>query len=318
MVEGRAEILGPDDPAPGLDGPALARLLRDAFLAAGGTHDDWDADHIRPWPTSAASVLVSPRRALHQPCVRPGVPPRPRGPTPGRCSLDRRRYSCGAAVDPGDARRRPPCTRRSALIRSSWLTVARLAEDLACPPASALPVRDEVAGQWSLLAETGFVGLHLPESHGGGVAHSSDVALVIEQPAAALSPAPYVGQAVLVAESACGPGSTGRGARRSPTDRGGSRSRSTSRCGRSAGPGPRWWPGQLARPTRWRAGRRRAVGRGGPRGRAHGSTRSTSHGSCVGSMRRRRCGRWAACLWATRECGSRRSRWRCSRRIWWG
>src|SRR6266480_233775 len=41
-VEGEAELIGPDDAAAGVDGETLRRLLRDAFTAAGGTHDDWD------------------------------------------------------------------------------------------------------------------------------------------------------------------------------------------------------------------------------------------------------------------------------------
>lgn len=41
-AEGRAEIVGPDDPQPWLDGERLRLLRRDVFSAAGGTHDDWD------------------------------------------------------------------------------------------------------------------------------------------------------------------------------------------------------------------------------------------------------------------------------------
>jgi PPOX class probable F420-dependent enzyme len=42
-VEGRAELIGPDDPRAGFDGDALRTLLRVVFRAAGGDHDDWDA-----------------------------------------------------------------------------------------------------------------------------------------------------------------------------------------------------------------------------------------------------------------------------------
>jgi PPOX class probable F420-dependent enzyme len=42
-VEGTAELVGPDDPRPWLDGEGLRVLLRDVFTAAGGRHDDWDA-----------------------------------------------------------------------------------------------------------------------------------------------------------------------------------------------------------------------------------------------------------------------------------
>ena len=41
-VEGRAELIGPDDPRPGFDDEALRQLLRDVFRAAGGDHDDWE------------------------------------------------------------------------------------------------------------------------------------------------------------------------------------------------------------------------------------------------------------------------------------
>ncbi len=40
-VEGTAEIIGPDDPRPGVDTVRLRLLLREVFLAAGGIHDDW-------------------------------------------------------------------------------------------------------------------------------------------------------------------------------------------------------------------------------------------------------------------------------------
>jgi PPOX class probable F420-dependent enzyme len=42
-VEGQAELIGPDDPHPEIDGERLRLLLREIFSAAGGTHDDWDA-----------------------------------------------------------------------------------------------------------------------------------------------------------------------------------------------------------------------------------------------------------------------------------
>jgi hypothetical protein len=41
-VEGAAELIGPDDPAAGVDGEGVRLLLRAIFTAAGGTHDDWD------------------------------------------------------------------------------------------------------------------------------------------------------------------------------------------------------------------------------------------------------------------------------------
>ncbi|GAA5151251.1 MULTISPECIES: pyridoxamine 5'-phosphate oxidase family protein [Amycolatopsis] len=41
-VQGPARLIGPDDPDPGFDLAGLPRLLRDVFLAATGTHDDWE------------------------------------------------------------------------------------------------------------------------------------------------------------------------------------------------------------------------------------------------------------------------------------
>ncbi len=40
-VEGHASLVGPDDPLEGFDPSRIAQLLRDIFIAAGGTHDDW-------------------------------------------------------------------------------------------------------------------------------------------------------------------------------------------------------------------------------------------------------------------------------------
>jgi hypothetical protein len=39
-VEGTAQLIGPDDPDPSVDGEQLRLLLRAIFTAAGGTHDD--------------------------------------------------------------------------------------------------------------------------------------------------------------------------------------------------------------------------------------------------------------------------------------
>ncbi|HKS47793.1 MAG TPA: pyridoxamine 5'-phosphate oxidase family protein [Amycolatopsis sp.] len=41
-VQGSARLVGPDDPDPGFAPGELPRLLREVFLAATGTHDDWD------------------------------------------------------------------------------------------------------------------------------------------------------------------------------------------------------------------------------------------------------------------------------------
>ena len=41
-ADGRVTVVGPDDPNPAVPAAELPRLLRDVFVAAGGTHDDWD------------------------------------------------------------------------------------------------------------------------------------------------------------------------------------------------------------------------------------------------------------------------------------
>jgi PPOX class probable F420-dependent enzyme len=41
-VDGTSELIGPDDPADGVDAEGLRLLLRAVFTGAGGTHDDWD------------------------------------------------------------------------------------------------------------------------------------------------------------------------------------------------------------------------------------------------------------------------------------
>jgi PPOX class probable F420-dependent enzyme len=61
-VEGEAQLLGPDDPTPGLDGEGLRLALRQVFTAAGGTHDDWDAYDRTMAEQGRTVVLVSPSR----------------------------------------------------------------------------------------------------------------------------------------------------------------------------------------------------------------------------------------------------------------
>jgi len=61
-VEGRAELIGPDDPADGVDAERLRRLLREVFTAAGGTHDNWaEYDRVMAEQRRCA-VLVDPTR----------------------------------------------------------------------------------------------------------------------------------------------------------------------------------------------------------------------------------------------------------------
>lgn len=61
-VEGAAELAGPDDPQPWLDGDGLRHLLRDVFTAAGGKHDDWtEYDRVMSEQRRTV-VLVAPGR----------------------------------------------------------------------------------------------------------------------------------------------------------------------------------------------------------------------------------------------------------------
>jgi PPOX class probable F420-dependent enzyme len=61
-VEGRAELIGPDDPHPAIDAERLRLLLREAFTAAGGTHDDWDEYDRVMAEQRRTVVFVSPDR----------------------------------------------------------------------------------------------------------------------------------------------------------------------------------------------------------------------------------------------------------------
>src|SRR5437879_9117376 len=61
-VEGRAVIVGPDDPHPDVDAERLRMLLREVFQAAGGTHDDWDEYDRVMRDERRAAVLVTPTR----------------------------------------------------------------------------------------------------------------------------------------------------------------------------------------------------------------------------------------------------------------
>jgi hypothetical protein len=63
-VEGAVSLLGPLDPLPGVDQAALPGVLRDVFIAAGGTHDDWDEyDRVMALEQRTA-VFVVPHRIL--------------------------------------------------------------------------------------------------------------------------------------------------------------------------------------------------------------------------------------------------------------
>lgn len=62
-VEGRAELVGPDDAQPWLtDADRLRLLLRQVFTAAGGSHDDWDEYDRVMARERRAVVLIAPTR----------------------------------------------------------------------------------------------------------------------------------------------------------------------------------------------------------------------------------------------------------------
>lgn len=71
-VEGEAELIGPDDPAEGVDAERVRRLLREVFSAAGGTHEDWDEYDRVMAAQRRAAVLIAPGRIY-------GTPEHPRG-----------------------------------------------------------------------------------------------------------------------------------------------------------------------------------------------------------------------------------------------
>ncbi len=66
-VEGRAELIGPDDPVDGVDDERLRVLLRDIFTAAGGTHDDWDEYDRAMRDERRTAVLVTATRVYGTP-----------------------------------------------------------------------------------------------------------------------------------------------------------------------------------------------------------------------------------------------------------
>ena len=61
-VEGRSELIGPDDPADGIDTEGLRLLLRAVFTGAGGTHDDWDTFDRVMREERRTAVLLTPTR----------------------------------------------------------------------------------------------------------------------------------------------------------------------------------------------------------------------------------------------------------------
>ncbi|MGE3619416.1 MAG: pyridoxamine 5'-phosphate oxidase family protein [Acidimicrobiia bacterium] len=67
-VEGRAELIGPDDPAEGVDDLVLGELLREIYRAAGGgEHEDWTEYDRVVAAERRVAVLVAPARIYTNP-----------------------------------------------------------------------------------------------------------------------------------------------------------------------------------------------------------------------------------------------------------
>ncbi|MDX2379553.1 MAG: pyridoxamine 5'-phosphate oxidase [Acidimicrobiia bacterium] len=58
-VEGRAELIGPDDPHLDVDDERRRLLLREVFSAAGGRHDDWDSYDLTMREERRVAILVT-------------------------------------------------------------------------------------------------------------------------------------------------------------------------------------------------------------------------------------------------------------------
>ena len=63
-VEGPVTLVGPDDPQPGIDAERLRLLLREVYVACGGTHDDFDEFDRVMAAERRLAVLVTPARIL--------------------------------------------------------------------------------------------------------------------------------------------------------------------------------------------------------------------------------------------------------------
>jgi PPOX class probable F420-dependent enzyme len=61
-VEGTVDIFGPDDPHLEIDAETLRIILRKVFVAAGGTHDDWDTYDRTLADDRSAAVMITPTR----------------------------------------------------------------------------------------------------------------------------------------------------------------------------------------------------------------------------------------------------------------
>ena len=61
-VEGLADLIGPDDLPDGFAAERVAHVLRGVFVAAGGTHDDWETYDRVMAEERRTAVFVTPTR----------------------------------------------------------------------------------------------------------------------------------------------------------------------------------------------------------------------------------------------------------------
>jgi hypothetical protein len=66
-AEGAVDLIGPDDPATGIDAERLRLLLREIFTAAGGTHDNFDTYDTVMLAERRTAVFVRPDRVYANP-----------------------------------------------------------------------------------------------------------------------------------------------------------------------------------------------------------------------------------------------------------
>ena len=66
-AEGRVDLIGPDDPEPGIDADRLRLLLREVFTAAGGTHEDFGTYDRVMREERRTAVFVRPDRVYANP-----------------------------------------------------------------------------------------------------------------------------------------------------------------------------------------------------------------------------------------------------------
>jgi len=66
-AEGRVDLIGPDDPEPGIDADRLRLLLREIFTAAGGTHEDFGTYDKVMREERRTAVFVHPDRVYANP-----------------------------------------------------------------------------------------------------------------------------------------------------------------------------------------------------------------------------------------------------------